>query len=106
MPCNVTLHDEENQIGFGEDALVEIEISVDYAVESASPPSWNEWSGGDPGSSGGVEVTGWSVESITVEDKPVDYKSLSEEMKKKIDSWIDNQDDDMVDQVENYVRDL
>jgi len=86
MTCYII--DEDNKLGLGDD--VEIGVEVNYTANSASGPSWNEWSGGDPGSSASLDIHGWSVDSITVGKTLVDYDTLPEETKKKIVDFIDS----------------
>jgi hypothetical protein len=96
MTCYIL--DENNQLGFGDDA-VEIGVDVDYTASAASGPSWSEWSGGDPGSPASLDIHRWSVDSIVVGKNPVDYDTLPEVMKKKITSLVEDNFDCIEDQI-------
>lgn len=79
-----TLRDESNELGFGEDA--EILIDMDYTCTAGSPPGWE-----DPGCDPECNISGWSVMHILSSDnEEINWTTLSPEKQKEIDNWLDD----------------
>ena len=79
-----TLRDESNELGFGEDA--EILIDIDYTCTAGSPPGWE-----DPGCDPECNISGWSVMHILSSDnEEINWTTLSPEKQNEINNWLDN----------------
>jgi hypothetical protein len=100
--ARISLIDENDELGFGEEFTVEFEVEVSYTVEPYVPSSWDS-----PAEGGGIEINGYdfdmNITPVENSDKNkllesfFNYDTLSEEKKKEINDWIsDKLDSDWV----------
>lgn len=84
-----TFYDEHDVLQLGE---CEIEVEVHYHVDSGCEPSWNEWSGGDPGHPASVEVDGWHVKNIspTSTYSAIKFEYLDPNKQKEVYDWVED----------------
>jgi hypothetical protein len=76
-----TLYDSHNDLGFGEDT--EILIDIDYTCHAGSPPGWE-----DPGESPECIINGCSImQIITANDETINWSTLCPEKKKEVTDW-------------------
>ena len=60
--------DEDGIESSNHQPLIEYHLTVTGKLSAPTPPSWNEWDGGDPGDNGEIEVQSVRLEKVTIYD--------------------------------------
>jgi len=82
-----TFYDSNNDLGFGEDA--EILVEIDYSCRAGSPPGWE-----DPGESPECTINGCDIMSITtVDNEDINWSTLCPEKQAEVTAWAHDKAD-------------
>jgi hypothetical protein len=91
--AQISLIDEDGDLGFGEEFNVEFEVEVEYTVEPYIPESYY-----GPAEGGDLEINGYDfkmkITPIDSSDKNkllesfFNYDTMTEEKKKEINDWV------------------
>lgn len=82
-----TIYDSHNDLGFGEDT--EILVDIDYSCYAGSPPGWE-----DPGESPECIINGVDVMSIiTANNENINWSTLCPEKQKEVTDWACDKSD-------------
>jgi hypothetical protein len=114
--AQISLIDENGDLGFGEEFNVEFEVEVEYTDEPYIPESYY-----GPAEGGNLEINGYDFKmKITPADNSdknkmlesfFNYDTLNEEKKKEINDWISNKldsyrvRDKLIDHAESMAQD-